>query len=119
MTNMPLTYEFQLVDQSTGNVLAPYNSNPSFDIANNGAYMVEMRQQGVTDGCVFILDNIGILERDFQVDVVPQDTDCNGLGEIAISVLNVEAQYYYEISSEELSWTRMVRQSTIITLLKI
>ncbi len=99
VTNMPLTYEFQLVDQSTGNVLAPYNSNPSFDIANNGAYMVEMRQQGVTDGCVFILDNIGILERDFQVDVVPQDTDCNGLGEIAISVLNVEAQYYYEISS--------------------
>lgn len=98
VTNMPLTYEFQLVDQSTGNVLVPYNSNPSFDIANNGAYMVEMRQQGVTDGCVFILDNIGILERDFQVDVVPQDTDCNGLGEIAISVLNVEAQYYYEIS---------------------
>ena len=98
VTNMPLTYEFQLVDQSTGNVLVPYNSNPSFDIANNGAYMVEMRQQGVTDGCVFVLDNIGILERDFQVDVVPQDTDCNGLGEIAISVLNVEAQYYYEIS---------------------
>ena len=98
VTNMPLTYEFQLVDQATGNVLVPYNSNPSFDIANNGAYMVEMRQQGITDGCVFVLDNIGILERDFQVDVVPQDTDCNGLGEIAISVLNVEAQYYYEIS---------------------
>ncbi|MHA7831608.1 MAG: T9SS type B sorting domain-containing protein [Flagellimonas sp.] len=99
VTNMPLTYEFQLVDQSTGNVVVPYSSNPSFDIANNGAYMVEMRQQGVTDGCVFVLDNIGILDRDFQVDVVPQDTDCNGLGEIAISVLNVEAQYYYEISS--------------------
>ncbi len=99
VTNMPLTYEFQLVNQSTGNVVVPYSSNPSFDIANNGAYMVEMRQQGVTDGCVFVLDNIGILDRDFQVDVVPQDTDCNGLGEIAISVLNVEAQYYYEISS--------------------
>ncbi|WP_421823969.1 T9SS type B sorting domain-containing protein [Flagellimonas oceanensis] len=98
VTNMPLTYEFQLVDQSTGNVVVPYSSNPSFDITNNGAYMVEMRQQGVTDGCVFVLDNIGILDRDFQVNVVPQDTDCNGLGEIAISVLNVEAQYYYEIS---------------------
>ncbi|MCR9226363.1 MAG: T9SS type B sorting domain-containing protein [Flavobacteriaceae bacterium] len=98
VTNMPLTYEFQLVDQATGNVLVPYGPSPSFDIADNGAYMVEMRQQGVTDGCVFVLDNIGILDRDFQVDVVPQDTDCNGLGEIAISVLNVEAQYYYEIS---------------------
>ena len=49
--------------------------------------MVEMRQQGVVDGCVFILDNIGILEQGtFQVDVVPQDTDCNGLGEISISM---------------------------------
>nr|WP_297784280.1 T9SS type B sorting domain-containing protein [uncultured Allomuricauda sp.] len=98
VTNMPLTYEFQLVDQSTGTIVEPYQSSPSFDIDTNGAYMVEMRQAGVTDGCVFILDNIGILRRDFQVDVVPQDTDCNGLGEIAISVLNVEAQYYYEIS---------------------
>ncbi|MCK0161228.1 T9SS type B sorting domain-containing protein [Allomuricauda sp. F6463D] len=98
VTNMPLTYEFQLVDQTTGTVEVPYQSNPSFDIDTNGAYMVEMRQQGVTDGCIFVLDNIGILERDFQVDVVPQDTDCNGLGEIAISVLNVEAQYYYEIA---------------------
>lgn len=98
VTNMPLTYEFQLVDQSTGTIVEPYQSSPSFDIDTNGAYMVEMRQAGVTDGCVFVLDNIGILDRDFQVDVVPQDTDCNGLGEIAISVLNVEAQYYYEIS---------------------
>ncbi|MEO2050379.1 MAG: T9SS type B sorting domain-containing protein [Allomuricauda sp.] len=98
VTNVPLSYEFQLVDQTTGNVLVPYGNNPSFDIANNGAYMVQIRQQGVTDGCVFVLDNIGILERDFQVDVTPKDTDCNGLGEIAISILNVEAQYYYEVS---------------------
>ncbi|WP_437396087.1 T9SS type B sorting domain-containing protein [Flagellimonas lutimaris] len=100
VTNVPLTYEFQLVDQVTGNVLVPYGPSPSFDIANNGAYMVEIRQQGVTDGCVFVLDNIGILERDFQVDITSQDLyNCTGLGEIAISVLNVEAQYYYEISS--------------------
>ncbi|MDC6365172.1 MULTISPECIES: DUF11 domain-containing protein [Flavobacteriaceae] len=98
VTNMPLNYEFRLIDQTTSTVLVPYNSNPSFDITSNGAYTIEMRQQGVTDGCVFVLDNIGILERGFQVDVIPQDTDCNGLGEIAISVLNVEPQYYYEIS---------------------
>ncbi|MGW9684563.1 T9SS type B sorting domain-containing protein [Flagellimonas sp. 2504JD1-5] len=98
VTNMPLDYEYRLIDQATGNVLLGYNPSPSFDITSNGAYTVEMRQQGVVDGCVFVLDNIGILTRDFQVDVVPQDTDCNGLGEIAISVLNVEPQYYYEIS---------------------
>lgn len=98
VTNMPLDYEYRLIDQGTGNVLVGYNPNPSFTITNNGAYTVEMRQQGVTDGCVFVLDNIGILDRDFQVDVETTDTNCNGLGEIEISILNVEAQYYYEIS---------------------
>nr|WP_299071597.1 T9SS type B sorting domain-containing protein [uncultured Allomuricauda sp.] len=98
VTNMPLDYEYRLINQTTGNELVAYNSNPSFTITSNGAYTVEMRQQGVVDGCVFVLDNIGILDRDFQVDVVTKDTDCIGLGEIAISVLNVEAQYYYEIS---------------------
>lgn len=98
VTNMPLDYEYRLIDQGTGNVLVGYNPDPSFTITNNGAYTVEMRQQGVTDGCVFVLDNIGILNRDFQVDVETTDTNCNGLGEIEISVLNVEAQYYYEIS---------------------
>lgn len=98
VTNMPVDYEFQLVDASSGTVLVPYNANPSFDISTNGAYRVEMRQQGVSGGCVFVLDNIGILQRNFQVDVVPRDTDCTGLGEISISVLDVEPQYYYEIS---------------------
>ncbi|MEP5429583.1 MAG: hypothetical protein ABJP86_10605, partial [Flavobacteriaceae bacterium] len=98
VTNMPLDYEYQLLDQTTGNVLVPYNADPSFTITSNGAYSVEMRQQGVVDGCVFVLDNIGILDRDFEVEIETKDTDCNGLGEIEISILNVEAQYYYEIS---------------------
>ncbi|MBR9855219.1 MAG: DUF11 domain-containing protein, partial [Algicola sp.] len=99
VTNMPLNYEFQLVNQATGTVVAPYQTSPSFDIATNGAYMVEMRQQGVTDGCVFVLGNIGILARDFQVDITTQNTNCTGLGAISISVLDVEPQYYYEIST--------------------
>ncbi|UII77634.1 T9SS type B sorting domain-containing protein [Flagellimonas sp. HMM57] len=98
VTNMPINYEYRLINQDTGNEVVGYNPNPSFDITTNGAYTVEMRQQGVTDGCVFVLDNIGILDRDFQVDVDTKDTDCNGLGEIAISILNVEAQYYYEVA---------------------
>ena len=97
VTNMPLDYEYQLLDDTTGNILVGYNSNPSFDITTNGIYAVEMRQQGVTDGCVFRLDNIGIRQRNFQVDVSTVDTNCNGLGSISISVLDVEPQYYYEI----------------------
>ena len=98
VTNLPADYEYQLLDGVTGNILAPYGPNPSFTIATNGAYNIEIRQQGVVDGCIFRLDNIGVLERDFQVVTTTRDTDCNGLGEISISVLNVEPQYYYEIS---------------------
>ncbi|NKI31229.1 T9SS type B sorting domain-containing protein [Croceivirga thetidis] len=97
VTNVPLNYEFQLLDATTNNVLVGYNPNPSFDIATNGIYAVEIRQQGVSDGCVFRLDDIGIRERNFQVDVSSVDTNCNGLGSISISVLDVEPQYYYEI----------------------
>ncbi|MEY8020394.1 T9SS type B sorting domain-containing protein [Muriicola sp. SD30] len=100
VTNMPVDYEYQLLDATNGNILVPYSSNngPSFTINSNGAYTVEMRQQGVTGGCIFRLENIGVLTRDFQVDITTTDTDCNGLGEISISVLDVEPQYYYEIS---------------------
>ena len=70
VTNMPADYEYQLVDAVSGNILVPYSAGngPSFDIATNGAYTVEMRQVGVVDGCVFYLENIGVLARDFQVD---------------------------------------------------
>ncbi len=100
VTNMPADYEYQLLDATNGNILVPFSANngPSFTIGSNGAYTVEMRQIGVTDGCIFRLENIGILTRDFQLDITTKDTDCNGLGEISISALDVEPQYYYEIS---------------------
>jgi hypothetical protein len=100
VTNMPADYEYQLLDALTGNILVPYSANngPNFTITSNGAYTIEMRQLGVVDGCIFRLEDIGVLERNFQVDVTTRDADCNGLGEISISVLDVEPQYYYEIS---------------------
>jgi gliding motility-associated-like protein len=97
VTNMPADYEYQLLDATTGGVLVSWGASPSFPIATNGVYEVEIRQVGVTDGCIFRLDNIGILLRDYQVDVTARDADCNGLGEIGISQLNVEPQYNYEI----------------------
>ncbi|WP_297760224.1 T9SS type B sorting domain-containing protein [uncultured Muriicola sp.] len=99
VTNMPADYEYQLLDATNGNILVPFSANngPSFTIGSNGAYTVEMQQQGVVGGCIFRLENIGILTRDFQVDIATKDTDCTGLGEISISVLDVEPQYYYEI----------------------
>ena len=62
---MPADYEYQLLDATTGNVLVAYQASPSFTINNNGAFTVEMRQVGVVDGCIFRLENIGVLERNF------------------------------------------------------
>ncbi len=100
VTNMPADYEYQLLDATSGAILVPFSAlnGPSFTINSNGAYSVEMRQQGVVDGCIFRLEDIGVLSRNFQVDVTTKNTDCIGLGEISISVLDVEPQYYYEIS---------------------
>jgi len=104
VNNVPADYEYQLlqidIPTGTSTVLVPYSANngPSFDITANGAYTVEFRQQGVTNGCVFSIEDIGIRTRNFDVDVAKVDTDCRGLGEISISVLDVEPQYYYEIS---------------------
>ena len=100
VTNMPADYEYQLLDATNGNILVPFSAGngPSFDVASNGAYTIEMQQVGVVGGCVFRLENIGVLQRNFQVDVTTADANCNGLGSISISVLDVEPQYYYEIS---------------------
>ncbi|WP_343486871.1 T9SS type B sorting domain-containing protein [Allomuricauda sp. d1] len=97
VTNMPANYEYQLVNETTGAIEVPYSANngPSFTITNNGAYRVEMRQQGVTDGCTFMIENIGVLDRDFQVDIDITPANCNALGAIEIDVLNVNPNYNY------------------------
>ena len=86
---MPVDYEYQLLDATNGSVLVPYSAlnGPSFTINSNGAYTVEMRQQGVVDGCIFRLEDIGVLSRNFQVDITTKNTDCDGLGEISISAI--------------------------------
>ena len=106
ITNLGNGYGYQLVNTAAGTIDVPFSANngPSFTINNNGAYRVEVVQLDAVTGdpipgaCIFSTDEIGIRDRDFQVDIDTKDTDCNGLGEISISVLNVEAQYYFEIS---------------------
>lgn len=97
VTNVPINYEFELVDANTNTIIQAFQTSPTFSITNSGIYTVNIRQQGVTGGCEFVLDNIGIRERDFEVQVLTKDTDCNGLGELSISVLDVEPQYTYEL----------------------
>lgn len=98
ITNLPVDYEFQLVDQNTNTILIPYQANPEFTITQSGTYLVQIRQIGVEDGCVFEIPNIGVIQNNFQVNVIPQNANCNGFGSIRLQALNVLPQYYFTIS---------------------
>ena len=98
VTNVPSSYEFQLVNQTTGTVVVPYQNNPVFSINQSGAYLVQIRQQGVTDGCVFTLPNIGIVNTTLSVNIITENKDCHDLGSIRLHALNVRPQYYFTIS---------------------
>ena len=98
ITNLPTNYQFQLVNQSTNAILVPFQSNPSFTITQAGTYMVQVRQNGVNNGCVFEVRDIGIELRIFQVNVVPTHATCNGLGSIRLQALNVRPQYTFSLS---------------------
>jgi len=97
-TNMPIDYEYSLLDAVSGNTLVGYQSSPIFPITSPGVYRVDMRQQGVGTGCVFTLDNIGILQRDMTLDVTVVDATCTGLGSIDVSALGVEPEYDFVLS---------------------
>jgi large repetitive protein len=98
ITNLPSDYEFQLVNQTTNTILVPYQNNPIFTVAQAGVYLVQIRQIGVVDGCLFEVPNIGIQQNNFQVNVITQNASCNGQGSIRLQALNVLPQYYFTIS---------------------
>jgi gliding motility-associated-like protein len=99
ITNLPTDYQFQLVDQTTGTILVPYQSNPNFVITTPGIYTVEIIQNGVTNGCVFEVPNIGIQLSNFQVNLIVQNANCNGFGSIRAQVTGAQPQYTYSITS--------------------
>ncbi|MCV6628274.1 MAG: hypothetical protein OIF50_00290, partial [Flavobacteriaceae bacterium] len=98
ITNVPGSYEFQLIDATNGNIIVPYQNNPSFDIASPGIFTVEIRQQGVNNGCIFRVSDIGIRERNFDGNVIVTDESCTGdLGSIRIQAVDALPQYSYAI----------------------
>lgn len=99
ITNLPSDYQFQLVDQVTGTILVPYQNSPIFTINQAGIYTVLVTQNGVTNGCVFELPNIGIQENTFNVNLITQNTNCNGFGSIRAQVTGAPPQYTFTITS--------------------
>ncbi|WP_276168635.1 T9SS type B sorting domain-containing protein [Zobellia alginiliquefaciens] len=102
ITNLGSNYGYQLVDVANNTIVVPFSANngPSFDIATNGAYRVDVTQldssgNPIPDACIFNTPDIGILDRDFQVNVTTTPSNCNAQGIIKIDVLNVEPNYTY------------------------
>ncbi len=102
ITNLGSGYGYQLVDVANSSIVVPFSANngPSFNINTNGAYRVDVTQldgsgNPIPDACIFSTPDIGILNRDFRVDVTTTPANCNSQGNIKIDVLNVEPDYTY------------------------
>ncbi len=109
ITNLGSGYGYQLVDASTDAIVLPFSANngPSFDFTSNGAFRVEVVQLDPSTGnpipgaCIFSTPDIGILDRDLQVDPVITDANCNNLGSIRINANNVLPNYQYELRLDD------------------
>lgn len=110
ITNLGNGYGYQLIDVATSAILIPFSANngPSFDFGpgQNGGYSVEVTQldasgDPIPGACIFSTPDIGILERDFQVDVATTPATCIALGSINFQVSNVDPNYEYEIRLDD------------------
>jgi uncharacterized repeat protein (TIGR01451 family) len=109
ITNLGLGYGYQLYDIANNTIVVPYSANngPSFTINTNGAYRVGIMQldnvtgEPIDGSCEFTTPDIGIRDRDFQVDISTTMANCTDLGSINIQALNVEANYEYEIRIDD------------------
>jgi len=102
ITNLGSNYGFQLIDITNNNIVVPFSANngPDFTITTNGQYRVDAVQldgsgNPINGACIFSTPDIGIRDRDFQVDVVTTPSNCNAQGTIKIDILNVEPNYTY------------------------
>ena len=119
ITDIGSGYGFQLVNASNDNIVVPFSANngPSFDITTSGSYYVQITQLNpptidpisgdsvpgnpIQGACVFETGDIGITERNFQVNVNPTAAECGALGAIEIQALNVLPSYSYELRLDD------------------
>ncbi len=108
VTNLGSNYGYQLVDVATNSIVVPFSSNngPSFDITTNGAYRVEVVQLDgagipIPNACIFSTPDIGILDRNFTVDIATTPANCNNQGSIQIDALNVFPNYRYVLRRDD------------------
>lgn len=105
VTGIGSGYGYQLINSANDSILVPFlaDNGPSFDITENGSYRIQITQINTTTdnpiegSCVFETEDIGILDRNFEVNLSTNPADCNSLGAITIHALNAQANYSYEL----------------------
>jgi len=110
ITNLGNNYGYQLIDDTNSSILVPFGTNTtgSFDFSSgeNGAYRVEVVQLDafgvpIPGACIFSTPPIGILDRDFTVEIETTPANCNDQGTIEIDVLNVLPNYTYVLRQSD------------------
>ena len=109
ITNLGSGYGFQLINAGDNSVVVPFSANngPNFDLTQSGTYKVQVSPLDPTTGnplpnsCVFETEDIGILERDYQVTISTTPADCNQLGTVDVQALNVLPNYNFELRLDD------------------
>ncbi|WP_350287513.1 T9SS type B sorting domain-containing protein [uncultured Croceitalea sp.] len=109
ITNVGAGYGFSLLNATDDSVIIPYSDNngPNFNITSSGTYKVQVTQLDPSTGlpivgsCVFETEDIGILERNFSVDLDSTPADCNNLGTVTVQALNAAPNYSYELRLDD------------------
>ncbi|MEO0571245.1 MAG: T9SS type B sorting domain-containing protein [Bacteroidota bacterium] len=109
ISNIGSGYGFQLMDASNDNIVVPFSDDngPNFDITTAGTYYVQITQLNpvtgdpIAGGCIFETEDIGISERNYDVQINPVAAECGALGAIEIQALNVLPNYRYELRFDD------------------
>ena len=109
ITNIGSGYGYQLVDASNNTIIVPFSANngPNFNINTPGTYNVQITQlnpttnEPIVGACIFETEDIGILDRDFQVNLTATPADCNQLGYVTVQALNVLPTYNFELRLDD------------------
>ncbi|UNY99710.1 T9SS type B sorting domain-containing protein [Zhouia spongiae] len=93
------TYEIRLLEDINGTYqpVQDWSFNQTFAIDHAGIYIVETRQYNVDNACVFTSQEIGIRERNFSGTASTTDADCEGKGDITVTINDVDPVYYFEL----------------------
>ena len=97
INNVPDNYQFSLT-----NDISSFQDSNFFEITTAGSYTVYIRKEGGSaTSCVYTLPTIDVLEKNIEVDLIPEPILCAGdNGTIRVQVNNVDGDYIYRLEKD-------------------